>query len=732
MSRTFVALRAAAVVGLALGAFLSARPPVHANPGGNSYYVSTKGSDQNSGSLNSPWRTIQHAANSVGPGATVYVYAGVYNEAVTFPTSGTVSAPITFESLPGQVATLDGTGLKCCGSSGTQGLITIAGTRNYITVRGFELRNFTTSSSKATPSGVWVTGSGTGVKILNNIVHGITTKSEKNGNAFGIAVYGTTQSPITQITLSGNEVYDLKTGESESLNVTGNVTYFKITNNLVHDNDNIGIDAIGYEKTAPVGYDEAMYGEISGNTVYNISGVKNPGEGDSYDADGLYCDGCAYVTFENNFVMNSDYGIEVTSENQICLPNGTEWSGPNDTGNPGMGKSPCYGRYVTVRNNVFTRSANVGMSIGGAKMASAKGGEETTGGSTFATVFANNTLFNNVTQPKGTRASSPGGEFQIQHQIGSAQGNYFENNLAYAGAYNHWLYGYVKSSAQYPAPPLTSNWNLYYSQAGYVAKQSIYWEDVDTYPSFANFVSTTGEDALSLGGVDPQVEGVNATPVDLDIAGSSRAANGGSTSLPCSVGWCDPGGTSPNSLFGATDYLGYPRTNGSNIAIGAYQVTGIASNATGATLSAGTYHLASGGSTTLAVTVATVPGGAGVPSGTVNFMLASTVLATEPLLPIGATASAASLPLSASQLAQGSNTLTAVYSGNSIALGCCSAASPPGGGTQVPIYPAVTSPAITITCGNERLRASEFGAPAGRPNARAGRGSGRYAPATPC
>ena len=47
----------------------------------------------------------------------------------------------------------------------------------------------------------------------------------------------------------------------------------------MHDNDNIGIAAIGYDNAGPVGYDEAMYGEISGNTVYNISGITNKGEG---------------------------------------------------------------------------------------------------------------------------------------------------------------------------------------------------------------------------------------------------------------------------------------------------------------------------------------------------------------------------------------------------------------------------------------------------------------------
>ena len=327
---------------------------------------------------------------------------------------------------------------------------------------------------------MWITGSGTGVQILNNLVHDITTKAGQ-GNAFGISVYGTSQTPISSLVINGNEVYNLKTGQSESINTDGNVTNFRITNNLVHDNDNIGIVAIGYENVGPVGYDESMYGEISGNTVYNISGIVNKGEGSSYDADGLYCDGCAFVTFENNWIFNTDLGIEVTSENQICLANGTEWPGPSRSGQPSKGTHPCYGRYVTVRNNVFSNSANAGLSIGGARGASAKGGEESLGGSTFATAFVNNTLYNNVKQTANNRYSAPGGEIQIQHQIGSAQGVYFENNLVYAGPWNHWIYSFVKSSSAYPAPPATMDRNLYYSDAGYVEKQSIEWDRFSKY-----------------------------------------------------------------------------------------------------------------------------------------------------------------------------------------------------------------------------------------------------------
>jgi len=63
---------------------------------------------------------------------------------------------------------------------------------------------------------------------------------------------------------------------------------------------------------------------------------------------------------------------------------------------------------------------------------------------------------------------------------------------------------------------------------------------------------------------------VAATPPDLDITANSPAVNAGSTSLSCSVGWCNS--ESPDSIYGSTDFLGNPRTSGSNIDIGAYEI----------------------------------------------------------------------------------------------------------------------------------------------------------------
>ena len=43
---------------------------------GPARYVSPAGNDSNDGSINSPWRTVQHAVNQVRAGETLYVDGG--------------------------------------------------------------------------------------------------------------------------------------------------------------------------------------------------------------------------------------------------------------------------------------------------------------------------------------------------------------------------------------------------------------------------------------------------------------------------------------------------------------------------------------------------------------------------------------------------------------------------------------------------------------------------------
>ena len=147
--------------------------------------------------------------------------------------------------------------------------------------------------------------------------------------AHGICFYAANDfAPVRNVTVQGCEISDCKCGDSESLVLNGNIDGFTISDNCIHDNNNIGIDMIGFEGTAQhmeaedpadlFEMDMARNGKCFGNTVYNISAEGNPAyfEDGEYDlcADGIYVDGGQNIEIYNNFVYNCDIGIEVATE----------------------------------------------------------------------------------------------------------------------------------------------------------------------------------------------------------------------------------------------------------------------------------------------------------------------------------------------------------------------------------------------------------------------------------
>ncbi len=136
---------------------------------GTSYYVSTTGNDKNPGTVGSPWRTIQYAANTVQAGDTVLVRGGVYKEHVNVPISGNATAGYTtFQSYSRETAIVDGTGLDV--PDGQYGLFNID-SQSYLIIQGFEIRNYKTSSTKYVPVGIYIYGAGSNLQILNNHIH---------------------------------------------------------------------------------------------------------------------------------------------------------------------------------------------------------------------------------------------------------------------------------------------------------------------------------------------------------------------------------------------------------------------------------------------------------------------------------------------------------------------------------------------------------------------------------
>jgi len=70
------------------------------------YYVATNGNNSNPGTLQSPWRTIQHSADVMQPGDIVYIRGGEYNEEVQSVRSGNNNAYITFSGYQNEVVIL--------------------------------------------------------------------------------------------------------------------------------------------------------------------------------------------------------------------------------------------------------------------------------------------------------------------------------------------------------------------------------------------------------------------------------------------------------------------------------------------------------------------------------------------------------------------------------------------------------------------------------------------------
>lgn len=481
---------------------------------GVTYYVSTSGLDTNAGTLAAPWRTIQHAANSVQPGDTVEVETGTYNEIVTMKTSGNATQGyITFTNYPGQSPIVDGTGLGV-GSSGQTGLFSLEGTFNYIIIQGFEIRNYSSSAKGKVPVGIDFEGAGSYIEILNNHIHNIvqTLTSCNAANALGMAIYGT-QAPasINNLTIMGNEIDHNTTGCSENVSLDGNVQYFVEANNLVHDGDNIGLDNIGFEGVSPnVSYDQARDGWVFQNTIYNITSTTNPVYHNQVGADGYYCDGCTRIIVERNLIHDSDLS-EMASEH-----------------------SGHVSSYVMFRNNVIYHSLYVGLSIGG--YASKVGG-------TDHCMILNNSLWDD-----GTHGNSGLGELQIQYY---ATNNTIENNIAYASTTGYLLYDYTSSEPQ----PALLDYNLYYTTAG--AASSLWRWQSKSVTGFTNYKTASGQDGHSQF-ADPQYDNISTAPYNLDVATTSPAVNTG-TNLG-------------SSLVGILDYAGNPRVNASGqINIGAYE-----------------------------------------------------------------------------------------------------------------------------------------------------------------
>jgi hypothetical protein len=268
-----------------------------------------------------------------------------------------------------------------------------------VELRGVEIRNFTTTDAGRIPAGIRVEGSGVGLAILDCKVHRIWQSStEEDANGFGIVAYGRETDPIDGLRIEGCEVWDLRTGQSESVTLNGNVVNFVVRGNRVHDCNNIGIDFIGYEGTAPADVDRARDGLCAENEVWGVDSSHNPGYGGDFasgggetSAPGIYVDGGTRITIERNQVHDCNIGVELASEAK---------DGSTD--------------FVVLRNNLLRHNHVAGLMMGG---------YDSKRGSTRNCVVSNNVFHRNDTLQTWT------GQIGLQFHV---ENNRFRNNVVVA------------------------------------------------------------------------------------------------------------------------------------------------------------------------------------------------------------------------------------------------------------------------------------------------------------
>ena len=223
-------------------------PSYDSCPTGNFYFVdqnNPQASDENPGTEDLPWKTINHAAEVLQAGDTVLVRGGVYNvgsspswstPAVTPSNSGTPGNPITFKAYPGNQVTIT--------TSGGQAAIGSNG-KNYIVWDGFTVEMFGRMKGillmntkgciiqNCTVIGDYIdtTDNHDGIRVeasedtivRNCIIHGVKGDS---WNSSGIKCYN-----VTDLIVENCEIYDCYTGIFDKEEGRYNV-YRK---NIIHD-----------------------------------------------------------------------------------------------------------------------------------------------------------------------------------------------------------------------------------------------------------------------------------------------------------------------------------------------------------------------------------------------------------------------------------------------------------------------------------------------------------------
>jgi parallel beta-helix repeat protein len=323
------------------------------------YYVAPGGNDTYPGTLSQPWKTIQKAANTLSAGDTVYIRAGTYGERVVPQRSGSAGAEITYAAYPGEIPTLDGSGVAMPGD--WAGLFEIA-SRSYIRLSGLRVINagpnpnnaailvdhssYITIEKNSTQNSL---SSGIGVWNSDHIVVA--------NNTVQLAVNGGIQECISIAASHDFEVHDNTVLDCQREGIDAKQGAYKgmIYKNTVRRSASIGIYVDAYtEYTHDIQIYQNVVTDLPGASAFTLGSEKGGQLSNIQVFNNLAYNNYAYG-LEISRCCSTDHPMDgISVVNNTFYKNGVEWGGGIKMDNP-------QARNVIIRNNLV--SQNFGFQI---------------------------------------------------------------------------------------------------------------------------------------------------------------------------------------------------------------------------------------------------------------------------------------------------------------------------------------------------------------------------------
>ncbi len=505
----------------------------------NIYVDASAGNDSYSYTANDashPFKTVQRALDLVLAGDIILVNPGIYKQNLTWKISGTNALPVILQK--------NGSGtvyLKSADASAAA-ILDIPNIQNII-IDGLY---FTRDNVKNDCQGIQITSSGNAasknIEVRNCTFSGINWNTNPNikpttsQNSQPLIAYGRSSVAINNIYVHNCEFANNITGQSEVCSMNANIDGFTITNNSLHDNTNIAVDAIGHEgENSNVNIDQARNGVIANNVFFNNQSPYSEGAS-------IYVDGGKSITIEKNLIYNGDYGIEISSENN---PSSFAFETQD----------------ITVRNNIIYNCRSVGLKIGAFK--GIIQGCLVTGNTSF---YNNRGGYRDGDVNHQSKKFSPWAELVIDNM----QDVTIENNIFYSrgGGSNAAM---LNSDGSSTLTNVNINYNLWYNKSSATGSALTFQYNNGAnhnYTSWSNYQSSNvlNFDKQSKYGdpkfVNEGISGSNVVNPDLHIqSGSPAIASGDPSSVISDV----------RGAAGTTDYFGNNRKTGT-IDIGAHEL----------------------------------------------------------------------------------------------------------------------------------------------------------------